>query len=92
MLHYREQRVKDELYNAHAEKFAFIERVIESCQTEEQALNAYKWGTTILFGIERFECEKRRGTPASRIIMGYMRHRREIVDEIYSRKKSIIKH
>lgn len=87
MLRYREQRVKDELYNAHSEKFAFIERVIDSCQTEEQALNAYKWGITILFNIERFECEKRRGTPVLGVIMSYMRHRREIVDEIYSRNR-----
>lgn len=87
MLRYREQRVKDELYNAHAQKFAFIERVIESCQTEEQALNAYKWGITILFDIERFECEKRRSTSVFGAIVSYMRRRREIVDEIYSRKK-----
>ena len=82
MARYHEKKVTEELFETYAEKFAYIEKVINSCKTDDQLETAARWGKKLLFDIEEFECGRRQ--PAeSWAVNAYMKFRRDIIFHIY---------
>lgn len=85
MARYHEKKVNKELYETYSDAFAYIEKVINSCETDAQLINATLWGKKILFDIEEKECNRRQSAE-SWAVNAYMKHRRDIIHHIYSAK------
>ena len=86
MGHYCEQKVKSELYEAHCDKFAYMERIINSCETNAQLINAVSWAKDVLSNIERAERARRHSFNSLNAVSKYIQSRRDIIFEVYRRK------
>ena len=78
-------RVENELNEKHGDKFAYLEKVINSCETTAQLLNATFWARNYLIDMGRLESKKRSSAEAV-IAEDYFDFRKEIIMTVYSRK------
>lgn len=85
----RETKVKEQLYNAYNGNLAYIERVLNSCETEEQLDNALIWASNYLDNINIYE-HRRRSAWEGFVVSDYILHRRLIFLRVHERKQEKI--
>ena len=84
------RKTSKKLYDKYSETFAFLERVVNSCETLPQLYNASEWAIKCLWKIESEEC-KNKCIDKELAINHYMVFRVQLIKSIIDvREKKIL--
>ena len=86
----RNETLEKKLYDKYHVYCGHIGRVINSCETREQLINAQNWGLNLLYSIDNMENDRCNFGDGLKVYR-YFEHQRNIVREMCIRKMTQFK-